>query len=1212
MRTLHAAIALAVLVLSIVAHTARGQPDKVPTTVEEIKAALTSLGDDVSGAAAAETSDETIKAYRLALEAANAAEASRTQAAAFRALADAAPELVRQYRAELDTPPAEPQISVPEGATLADLEQALAKATSDLAAAQNDIDALRLESPRRSDRAKAIPALITAAEADIDRLQAELDAPASGELSPGRALARQARIAAQLRAAQARVVELRAEADSYNARSELLPLRLSRAERRIAQAQKIVAAWQKVVGDRRQQDARDAARQANERDLTQAEQIPGLAPIAAHIRGLVNDLQGTDAAPAKQEQATQRLTEMRARLQERQRDDFEIRARSRTQASSAFGQMLQGTLRKLRDARQIRRQLESTQDTELDIALRLEDVKAIIKVANDTGLALEAVREQLGEDAPTHEALAKRLIDQRRTLAQQSQVTLDALLDTLSELTAVYAEYLTTTESLQEFVKARVFWVRSVPRDRLLPKASDFAFDINWLTNREAWRKALLATGNRLIPAIEMPSAARATPRPLWHYLVFPLCATALVVTAWVSRWRLIVRSRAPLPNTGRFQSATMSGMFLKLGLTIAAAIPLPLAIWAIGAWLGSGSGAFSASPDSSTPAPMAAAGGLGRAAFVLFGLSLLRGLTRRSGTGVTQFRWSESGLAHFRFHLRWITPIGVVIAGLVHTFEVRADDLHPEVLGRALLALVLIAAAFFQWRVFSPNRPFIGEYIKKHRRGLIDRSAWLWFPLLVCTPILLAAATAAGFVYTALQIQRTIGNTYLIVLMVLVGQALVLRSLQFARRRIAIEAARARAAAAEAEAARQSPTETDQPKEAEAAVPEIDLTTISLQSRKVVQMVTVVVLTLGLYAAWNDVLPALKWFERLQVFPNIQYIDPDTGIAEADQPAAASTASGQAAPAASSNPVQGMMPPSSSTPADEATGIAPLPSRVTVADIGLAILLLVLTISASRNLPGLLEITLLPHLPLNSATRYAIFSIARYLLIIIGVIAISKSLSIPWRNAQWLAAALTFGLAFGMQEIFANFVAGIIMLFEQPVRVGDTVTIGGVSGEVSRIRMRATTIVDWDNKELIIPNKTFITDQVINWTLNDPIMRIVIPIGIAYGSDTELARQLLLKVADECPHTIDTKPARAIFLGFGDSSLNFSLRVFIDTITNLLTATSDLNFRIDRAFREAGIEIAFPQRDLHIRSLDPAILDRLGVSPVKPERTQTTEDGAS
>ena len=347
----------------------------------------------------------------MQFQASNAAEASRTQAATFRALADAAPDLVRQYRQELDTAPSAPEINVPAGATLADLELALAQATSDLAAAQSDIDTLRLETPRRSDRARAIPALITAAQADVDRLQAELDTPAPAELAPARAMARQARIAAQLSAAQARVVELRAEADSYNARSELLPLRISRAERRVTQAQTLVAAWQQVVGARRQQDARDAARQASERDLAKAEEIPALAPIAAQIRELVDDLQGPDAAPTREAQASDRLTEMRVRLQERRQDDFEIRSRARTQASNAFGQMLQSTLRKLRDARTIRRRLDNTQSAELDVTLRLEEVKALAREWTGEAIATLAGIMRSSKNDSTRVKAAEILLD---------------------------------------------------------------------------------------------------------------------------------------------------------------------------------------------------------------------------------------------------------------------------------------------------------------------------------------------------------------------------------------------------------------------------------------------------------------------------------------------------------------------------------------------------------------------------------------------------------------------------------------------------------------------------------------------------------------------------------------------------------------------------------------------------------------------------------
>ena len=157
-------------------------------------------------------------------------------------------------------------------------------------------------------------------------------------------------------------------------------------------------------------------------------------------------------------------------------------------------------------------------------------------------------------------------------------------------------------------------------------------------------------------------------------------------------------------------------------------------------------------------------------------------------------------------------------------------------------------------------------------------------------------------------------------------------------------------------------------------------------------------------------------------------------------------------------------------------------------------------------------------------------------------------------------------------------------MLVERPVRVGDTVTVEGVSGTVNRIRMRATTITDWDRKELVIPNKTFITGQVINWTLSDTILRIIIPVGVSYGSDVELVKRTLLQVAIDHERVLKDPPPRALFRRFNDSSLDFELRVFVPHIDDLLLVTDEVHTRILATFRDAGIEITYPQLDLHLR----------------------------
>jgi len=164
--------------------------------------------------------------------------------------------------------------------------------------------------------------------------------------------------------------------------------------------------------------------------------------------------------------------------------------------------------------------------------------------------------------------------------------------------------------------------------------------------------------------------------------------------------------------------------------------------------------------------------------------------------------------------------------------------------------------------------------------------------------------------------------------------------------------------------------------------------------------------------------------------------------------------------------------------------------------------------------------------------------------------------------------------------------VSGIILLFERPIRVGDTVTIGSITGKVSRIHMRATTLIDMDQKDLIVPNKTFITSQLINWTLSDAVTRVVIPVGIAYGSDVELAHKVMVDTVKSTPLVLAEPEPSVLMVGFGESSLDFSIRVFVCELSNRLPVTHDLLFRLEKALREHRIEVPFPQRDIHVRSV--------------------------
>jgi potassium efflux system protein len=219
---------------------------------------------------------------------------------------------------------------------------------------------------------------------------------------------------------------------------------------------------------------------------------------------------------------------------------------------------------------------------------------------------------------------------------------------------------------------------------------------------------------------------------------------------------------------------------------------------------------------------------------------------------------------------------------------------------------------------------------------------------------------------------------------------------------------------------------------------------------------------------------------------------------------------------------------------------------------------------------------------------RYAITKLGSYLIVLLGIFIAFRYVGLRWNQIQWMATALTLGLAFGLQEMFANFVSGIIILFERPIRVGDIVTVDDVTGVVARVRMRATTITNWDRKDYIVPNKDFITGRVLNWTLSDQVNRIVITIGIAYGSDVEKARSILGRIAYEHPLTVNDPPADVTFEEFSDSSLKLVVRCFIamKDMPFRLRVINQLHTEINAAFRAAGVEIAFPQHDLHIRSM--------------------------
>ena len=507
---------------------------------------------------------------------------------------------------------------------------------------------------------------------------------------------------------------------------------------------------------------------------------------------------------------------------------------------------------------------------------------------------------------------------------------------------------------------------------------------------------------------------------------------------------------------------------------------------------------------------------------------TLLLWLSVPNGLMVAHFATPEHlcrGLTNRIHYLFWL---GMPLVLLI----VAADrSLEPELqsgLGRLAFILLTVLITLF-WSSLRRLAPQINQLTRSHRWW---QQSQVWLPGLVGIHLLMILAALLGYVYSAAML--------MLMLLVLVGilTATLLffrlgnRWLLISERQLAFKRARDRR------------TEILEAREKNEELPQLeenylDLQTISDQARILLKTATVILFFL------------LVWITIRNALPNLDLLD------------------------------QVVLWSSTVTGPDGAQIIS---QSITLKNLTYGAIVIILGALAAYNLPGLLELLILKHLTLSPGTGYAITTITKYMLIVTGVIAAASSLGLEWSKLQWLIAALGVGLGFGLQEIVANFISGIIILFEKPIRLGDTITIGDYTGTVTKIQIRATTISDWDRREVIIPNKNFVTDQLINWSLTDPVTRVVLNVGVAYGTDTQLTQKLLLEVAHSHPKVLKEPEPNAFFMAFGASTLDFELRVFVSAMADRLPVTHELNQAIDAKFKEHGIEIAFPQLDLHLK----------------------------
>ena len=275
---------------------------------------------------------------------------------------------------------------------------------------------------------------------------------------------------------------------------------------------------------------------------------------------------------------------------------------------------------------------------------------------------------------------------------------------------------------------------------------------------------------------------------------------------------------------------------------------------------------------------------------------------------------------------------------------------------------------------------------------------------------------------------------------------------------------------------------------------------------------------------------------------------------------------------------------------------------KITIGLVLVAAFILYGTFVLSWSLQSLLMDKVLNRGQVDAGARISIVRLFHYALVLVGFLIALSALGFELKNVTIIGGALGVGIGFGMQAIVNNFVSGLILLFERPIKVGDFIQLNdGQQGRVLNLGLRATTVQTLDRAEIVVPNGDLISSPVTNWTLGDRSMRLIIPVGVAYGSDVETVMRVLLRVATDNDQVLKDPQPKVLFLNFGESSLDFELRVWIAEFDTRFIIQSALVQEIDRGFRAEGVEIPFPQRDLHLRSVDGKAADHLKGDPSAP-----------
>jgi potassium efflux system protein len=1034
-----------------------------------------------------------------------------------------APKLRTAIQEQLAAPVVEPMLTIAKDASISDYDQGLARAQSQFAELSKAAEDFETRLKDRADRRARTDKSAAQATADLEKMAAETD-PAADEHAE---VTRGKRVVATARRTLLgkQLQAAQEELAGFDLITSLLTDQRDQAVRQQTQAETMVALWKDAVSARRQQEAELAAQKAQEAARQAAQSYPAIKAIADENKTLAEMRTGPDGLMRKAEAAAAHLKTVTAQL-DRIKGDF---TRVRDRATSTGGQATAGMI--LLNKRSIlpnlgplKKSIDARQSEIADIHFLWIDKQDTRSKLADPEKSVKAIIADLDKEIGSEQL--RQIENEVRTLLRSQAGYLDALL-------REYEGYLANLSALDQAER------------QLVDTTEQFS---KYIDERILWVKSApvlnLAAFERAVEAVRWyvnPANWNATGEALVAGIVHQPTTTGMMAVVWGlliwyrKRIRRQIQEEAG-QATGRSIIVQTLRSLWQVGLM---AVSRPYWLWMLYRILAD-------SPVNNFFADSVAAGLL-RAAKAYFILEFIRGLLLPGSLEMGNRGWSSEARLFVRRNLRWLTFVILITHFLQTAIDTQNNDLWKDSLGRIAFMVRTLTMAVFFVIILAPKGALIRPYLGLGMKGWLGRLRFLWYSAAILLPGSLAVIAGLGYFYTAEQLYwRVIGTILLCVGAVEIGQILSVW-LAAARKTLTDQELRQRQqeqAQASADARTRSMSAL-----LSVAVPFETIYRVSQQSKRIVQAFFLLGIVMGLWAIWKDVLPALGVMDQVVLW--------ETTVKAGETTDAAGKVIQQ-------------------------TRTAP----VTLSNLVAALVTLAMMIITARNLPGLLQIAVLQQVGMDRGIQFAITTLSRYAIVVVGLVMAFNQIGINWSKVQWLVAAMTVGLAFGLQEIFANFVSGLIILFERPMRVGDIVTSGEITGKVSQIQIRATTIQTWDNKELVVPNKEFVTGRLMNWTLTDPQLRISFLVGVAYGSDTAQVEQALYAVARQHPDVLKDPEPTVAFMNFGASSLDFDLRLSIPNLDVLMKVRHEINTAIDQAFRKANIEIPFPQQDLHVRTI--------------------------